>query len=136
MICWYNIFVWRLSLWNQWHQPGTPIWPPYWWSGGKNLIVFYVKLMSYFDKNTLTMTMMYMASCKNESEKSKNSFLPPPHSELRNVKFFTQINSFQMNLPQEKACKSLRFFDLNCIKWAKKANFRAKLPKMISLTLF
>ena len=27
-------------------------------------------------------------------------------SELRNVNFFTQINYFQMNLPQEKARKS------------------------------
>ena len=27
-------------------------------------------------------------------------------AELRNVKFFTQINSFQMNLPQETAHKS------------------------------
>ena len=27
-------------------------------------------------------------------------------SELQNVKYFTQINSFQMNLPQEKAYKS------------------------------
>ena len=57
-------------------------------------------------------------------------------AELQNVNFFTQINSFQMNLPKEKAHKSLRFFDLKCIKWAKKANFRSKLPKMISLTLF
>ena len=28
------------------------------------------------------------------------------YSELQNVKFFTQINSFQINLPQEKARKS------------------------------
>ena len=27
-------------------------------------------------------------------------------TELQNVKFFTQINYFQMNLPQEKARKS------------------------------
>ena len=33
-------------------------------------------------------------------------FLQKTASKLRNVKFFTQTNSFQMNLPQEIARKS------------------------------
>ena len=56
--------------------------------------------------------------------------------ELQNVKLFTQINSFQMNLPQEKVRILLQIVDLKCMKWAKKSNFRVKLPKMISLRLF
>ena len=32
--------------------------------------------------------------------------------EMRNVNFFTQINSFQMNLPQGKSLKLQRVFDL------------------------
>ena len=37
---------------------------------------------------------------------------------------------------QEKARKSSWVFYLKCIKWVKKANFRAKLPKIVSLRLF
>ena len=33
-------------------------------------------------------------------------------TELQNVNFFTQIISVQLNLPQEKACKSRQVFDI------------------------